>query len=102
MKSRGPQGDLPGWFVDVEQAALSTRIDRRLPLVDRCRDPMEMEDAGQHEATGARAEDRDRLSHGCAPATACDRRLQRPVTTVARDHRAIASETLADPCEERG
>jgi hypothetical protein len=62
------QGGLPVVLVQVELAALGPGLRRRLRLVDRGRDAVDVQDAGQGEAAQARPDDCDRCCHG-APLT---------------------------------
>ncbi len=65
-----PERWLAGVLVDVEQAALPPCLRRCLRLVDRRRDPVPMQDAGERQAAKACADDADRLVHSCAPRVA--------------------------------
>jgi hypothetical protein len=50
---------LPGFVVDVQQAALGPRVGRGLGLVDRGGHAMDMQHAGEREPAEARADDVD-------------------------------------------
>ena len=53
------EGELPVVLVDVEHAALRARRRRGLGLVDRGRDAVDVQDAGEREAAESGADDRD-------------------------------------------
>ena len=53
------QGELPVVLVDVELAALGAGAGRGLGLVDRRRDAVDVQDAGEGQAAEAGADDRD-------------------------------------------
>lgn len=61
------QGLLAGVRVDVEQSTLRPRGGRWLGFVNRDGDAVAMEDAGERQASQARADDGNRVSHVHAP-----------------------------------
>ena len=64
MQAGRLQRELPVVVVDVEQAALRAGLGRGLGLVDRRRDAVDVQDAGEREAAEAGADDRDGCRHG--------------------------------------
>ena len=62
--------ELPVVLVDVELAALGAGLRRRLRLVDRRGDAVDVQDAGEGEAAEARADDRDWVSSSMFPSEA--------------------------------
>ena len=59
MEASGLEADLPVVVVDVQQSALGARVGRGLGLVDRGRDAVDVQHAGEREAAQARADDGD-------------------------------------------
>ena len=58
-ESRSLQRELPVVFVDIEHAALRSRVCRGFRFVDRRRNAMDVEDAGESQPAEPRTDDRN-------------------------------------------
>src|SRR5580698_1065426 len=79
----GFEGDLTVIFVNIEQASLRSCARRDFSFVNRCREAMQVQNTSECEATEPGSDNRNWLSHRCAPVVTSKQRLWALMAAIA-------------------